>query len=97
MHRPVFVLLVAAWALCAAPTAEARTCSSEVIQARGDPSRFEALAKAKARGNWRARVRSLPALGADYSNWSRADDAHYRCAPSGGAYRCVAIARPCKD
>ena len=48
-------------ALCApgAP-AHAATCADRTVQARGEPSRFEALAKAKARGNWRAQVRAMP-------------------------------------
>ena len=50
---------VAACAAMAAPAAAA-TCADRPVTARGDPSRFEVLAKAKARGNWRAKVRALP-------------------------------------
>ena len=49
----------AMWLLAATPApAAAATCADQPVTARGDPSRFEVLAKAKARGNWRAKVRA---------------------------------------
>ena len=75
----------------------AATCAEKVVQARGEPSRFETLAKAKARGNWRAQVRAMPVLGAPYANWSIAASADYSCSQSEGKYRCTAIARPCRQ
>ena len=49
----------ALWLLAAtAVPATAATCADQPVTARGDPSRFEVLAKAKARGNWRAKVRA---------------------------------------
>ena len=79
-----------------APSAHA-ACAEQPVSARGDPSRFEVLAKAKARGNWRARVRAMPALGAAYANWSRALAADYRCTAKDGKHVCTAIAHPCKE
>ena len=57
----------------------AATCADQPVTARGDPSRLEVLAKAKARGNWRAKVRAMPALGAAYADWYKAQAADYRC------------------
>ena len=67
------------------------------VTARGDPSRFEVLAKAKARGNWRAKVRALPALGAAYADWNKALAADYRCSQKDAQHVCVAVAYPCRD
>ena len=78
-----------------APTSAA-TCANTAVSARGDPSRFEVLAKAKARGNWRAQVRAIPSFGAEYSNWSIALDADYRCVEGQNQYTCTAAARPCR-
>ena len=89
---PVLWLLVAT----AAPAAAA-TCGDLPITARGDPSRFEVLAKAKARGNWRAKVRALPTLGAAYADWSKALAADYSCSESGGQHVCTAVGHPCRD
>lgn len=74
-------------ALCApgAP-ASAATCADRTVQARGEPSRFEALAKAKARGNWRAQVRAMPSLGPLYANWSIALEADYKCSEDKSGY-----------
>jgi hypothetical protein len=80
-----------------ATPAAAATCSDHPVTARGEPSRLEILAKAKARGNWRAKVRALPELGAAYADWYKALDAGYRCDASDGQIACVAIARPCRD
>ena len=66
------------------PHCAAATCSDQVVQARGEPSRFEVLAKAKARGNWRAQVRAMPALGPLYANWSIAAAADYDCTEGKG-------------
>ena len=88
---------VAALASVAVAPAGAVSCADRPVQARGEPSRFEVLAKAKARGNWRAQVRAMPAFGAPYSNWSRAMDADYRCGNAEGQYTCTAVARPCRD
>ena len=75
----------------------AATCADQPVTARGDPSRFETLAKAKARGNWRAKVRALPALGAAYADWSKALAPDYRCSQKDAQHICVAVAHPCRN
>ena len=95
-----FLLPTVPAALClvaASLPAESATCSDQPVTARGDPSRFEMLAKAKARGNWRAKVRTLPSLGAVYADWYKALAADYQCNQADGQYICLAVARPCKD
>src|SRR5262249_8464349 len=79
-----------------AGSARAASCADRPVSARGDPSRFELLAKAKARGNWRAKVRAMPTLGAPYANWSRALAADYRCENKNLLYLCTAVAHPCR-
>jgi hypothetical protein len=76
--------------------ASAATCGEKPVAARGDSSRYEVLAKAKARGNWRAKVRALPDYGAPYADWYKALAADYRCSETGGRYTCVATAHPCR-
>lgn len=88
----------ALWLLAAtAAPAAAANCAEKPVTARGDPSRFEVLAKAKARGNWRAKVRTLPTLGAAYADWNKALAPDYRCSEKGGQHTCVAVAHPCRD
>lgn len=91
----VLAVLAATFALAA--RADAATCADRTVQARGEPSRFEALAKAKARGNWRAQVRAMPAFGPLYANWSIALAADYNCAEDKARYTCTAFARPCRE
>ena len=84
--------------LLLAPTpAVAAQCAQRPVEARGEASRYETLAKLKARGNWRAKVRAMPDLGAAYANWSKAAGADYRCSQSHGDFVCVAVATPCRD
>ena len=85
-----------AWLLPAAPVAAA-TCADHPVTARGEPSRLEILAKAKARGNWRAKVRTMPELGAAFADWYKAQDTDYRCEQSDGQVACMAVGRPCHD
>ena len=75
----------------------AADCADEAVTARGEPARFEVLAKAKARGNWRAKVRTLPTLGAAYADWNKALAPDYRCSQQNGQHTCVAVAHPCRD
>ena len=65
--------------------------------ARGDASRFEVLAKAKARGNWRAKVRAMPTLGAAYADFKKAWAVYYRCSQNAGQHTCMAVGHPCRD
>ena len=73
------------------------TCAERPVTARGEPARFEVLAKAKARGNWRAKVRSMPALGAPYADFNKALAADYQCSDKDGQHTCVAVGHPCRD
>jgi hypothetical protein len=77
--------------------AMAATCADRPVQARGEPSQFEVLAKAKARGNWRAQVRAMPKLGPLYANWNIAQGADYRCSKDDSGYTCTAVAHPCRE
>jgi hypothetical protein len=88
--------VVAALAAAGTP-ASAASCADQTVEARGEPARFEVLAKAKARGNWRARVRAMPTLGAAYADWGKAWAGHYRCSQRAGQYVCIAVAHPCRD
>ena len=94
-------LLLAAAAMslltAASGPAAAATCADLPVTARGDPSRFEVLAKAKARGDWRAKVRTLPDLGAAYADWYKALAGEYRCSQKDGQHVCAAVAVPCRD
>lgn len=91
-------LLTAAFltAVSVVPAASA-VCSEQTVTVRGEISRFEVLAKAKARGNWRAKVRAMPSLGAAYADWNKALAADYSCTEHSGRYVCVATAYPCRD
>jgi hypothetical protein len=99
-RMPAFRALVAVggimWPLLPV-TAAAATCADHPVSARGEPSRLEILAKAKARGNWRAKVRTLPELGAAFADWYKAQDADYRCEQADGQVTCMAVGRPCHD
>jgi hypothetical protein len=75
----------------------AGTCTEHAVSARGEPSRYEFLAKAKARGNWRAKVRAMPELGAEYADWYKALGAEYQCTPGAAGVICLAKAHPCRD
>jgi hypothetical protein len=95
---PVPSAVASAWLLIttAAP-AVAANCANQPVSARGDASRYEVLAKAKARGNWRAKVRAMPTLGAAYADWYKALAADYNCNTSDGLHTCTAVAHPCRD
>jgi hypothetical protein len=94
MTRAAALLLLLA-ALAPTPLA-AETCASEAVTARGENSRFSWTAKAKARANWRRRVRGTPSLGPDYDNWSRARDADERCLSGPSGTLCILTGTPCK-
>jgi len=95
LHALVVTASVLA-ALATGDPASAATCADKPVAARGDPSRFEVLAKAKARGNWRAKVRAMPGLGAAYADFNKALAADYRCDQKDGRHVCVAVAHPCR-
>jgi hypothetical protein len=97
MRAPLLALTASAMLVAAASSAEAATCADQPVSARGEPSRLEVLAKAKARGNWRAKVRALPGLGAAYADWYKAVGADYQCSEGEGGTACVAVGLPCRD
>jgi hypothetical protein len=76
--------------------AVAGTCASIPVTARGEESRFVWIAKTKTRANWRAKVRSLPALGPDYANWARAEDTEERCLTGPAGTVCIFTGTPCR-
>jgi hypothetical protein len=80
-----------------ASAAAAATCGDRPVSARGEASRLEVLAKAKARGNWRAKVRTLPGLGAAFADWYKAEGADYTCSEGEDGYVCTAFALPCRE
>jgi hypothetical protein len=77
--------------------AVAKTCSGTVVTARGEPASFMWLAKTKARGNWRLKVRSNPDLGPDYSTWGKAETSEERCITAAGGTVCIFSGYPCRD
>jgi hypothetical protein len=97
MRATLLALIMAASIGAVAGATEAATCADQPVSARGEPSTLEVLAKAKARGNWRAKVRALPGLGAAYADWYKATAADYRCSEENGSTVCIAIALPCRD
>jgi hypothetical protein len=94
---PTVIAALVLLAIAAADPAAAASCAVQPVSARGDPSRYEVLAKLKARGNWRAKVRAMPTLGADYADFNRAQDAGYQCSLEDGFHTCIATAQPCRD
>lgn len=75
--------------------AVAATCAGSPVEARGEQSRFEWLAKTKARANWRRKVRLTPGLGAAYANWARAGNTEERCLSGPAGSLCIFTGVPC--
>jgi len=73
----------------------AKTCASAAVIARGEQSRYEWLAKTKARANWRRRVRATAGLGPDYANWARAEATEERCMIGPSGTLCIFTGTPC--
>lgn len=71
-------------------------CGAEVITAHGEPSRYEWLAKTKARANWRRRVRGLPGLGPNYADWKHAADQTMSCISGTAGSVCTISGIPCR-
>lgn len=88
-------LAVALLAGAAAPNAFAMTCSGTPVEARGEQSRYEWSAKAKARANWRSKVRRTTGLGAAYANWARAQNTDERCLSGPAGTVCIFTGTPC--
>ena len=98
-HSPIFCAVLSLFVF-ASPlttnTAWAKTCSDTVITARGEPASYRWLARTKARGNWRSKVRMMPDLGDRFANWSRAEDAQEQCVTDDGKIVCKLTGRPCR-
>lgn len=82
-------------AMIAAEPAEAGTCAGTPVEARGEQSRFEWLAKTKARANWRRKVRATPGLGPAYANWAQAENTEERCLSGPAGTVCFFTGLPC--
>lgn len=89
------VLMFAALTAGATPAA-AQTCAANEVRAEGERASYQWLALVKAKGDWRAKVRALPDLGAAYANWSFAVDQVERCIKDAKSVRCIVSARPCR-
>lgn len=76
--------------------AHATVCATEPVEARGEPSRFQYLARAKARAAWRTKVRRTAGLGAPYSNWPSARDTEERCISGDRIVHCIFTGTPCR-
>ncbi len=79
-----------------APAVMAQSCGPEPVTARSENSRFEWTAKAKARANWRVRVRGTAGLGPDFANWARAANPEERCLSGPAGVVCILTGTPCK-
>ena len=90
----VIALGLALWA-CPVETARAATCAGSPVEARGEPSRFEWLAKTKARANWRRKVRLTPGLGNTFANWAHAENTEERCLTGPAGTLCIFTGLPC--
>ena len=101
MHRALTGILVAAvavpigWVDVAA--AQSMSCAQVAVSARGEPARFEFLARTKARANWRARVRMTPGLGDLFANWQRAMNTQERCISGPDGTVCTMTGTPCRS
>lgn len=76
--------------------ASAATCAQAPITARSEESRYEWLAKTKARANWRRKVRAMTDLGPAYSNWGQAAETEEKCMTGPAGSVCTFIGTPCK-
>lgn len=95
LHVAIAIAVLVCSALAASPVA-AQSCAGTVVSARGEPASYQWLALIKAKGDWRARVRATPDLGAAYANWKLATDQVERCIKDAKSVRCIVSARPCR-
>jgi len=89
-------VLALAAAIGCSPAAKASQCAATQVQARGEPSVFKWLAKTKAKGNWRAKVRRMKSLGGAYADWNRSENKAEACGSDGKGIACTVSAVPCK-
>ncbi|MCB1506111.1 MAG: hypothetical protein KDJ47_14130 [Hyphomicrobiaceae bacterium] len=97
-HAIAFLAVAGTLGLDAAGVAMAQTagCTASAVSARGEPSRFEWVAKTKARANWRRRVRALPGLGPSYADWKKAADLEESCISGPAGTVCSISGVPCR-
>ena len=93
--RVAAALAVAGLLGLAGTEASAETCAPAGVTARGEPARYEWLAKTKARANWRRRVRETTTLGTDYANWALAKETTERCLSGPSGVVCIFTGTPC--
>ena len=94
--KVAMIAMTAVVALGWSGDADAATCADTDGSAKGEVASFKWLALDKARGNWRAKVRSIPKLGSEYANYGRASDQIERCISDQRTVVCTVTARPCK-
>jgi hypothetical protein len=97
MTRKITITLLMALAVVGqlAP-ARAETCAPAPVTARGEPARYEWMAKLKARANWRAKVRATTDLGPDWAVWKQARDTEERCTAGAEGTVCIFVGTPCR-
>lgn len=96
MKPPMLILTVAVLACVQPSSVRAAACAAIVVEARGEQSRFEWLAKTKARANWRNKVRRTPGLGAKYAVWAQAQNTDERCLSGPAGTVCIFSGTPCR-
>lgn len=77
--------------------ASAETCAGAAVSVRGEFSRFEWSARAKARASWRRKVRLISGLGALYADWNLAREHEIRCIKSDVGVYCLMSGVPCRQ
>ena len=85
-----------AFAVLPFPPVKAASCHDKPVSARGEPARFQWIAKTKARANWRRQVRATTGLGTDWAVWSQASETEERCISSPDGAYCIFTGTPCK-
>ena len=95
MRRSTAVFALAAILVLPAAAPSRAACAGAPVEARGEQSRFEWLAKTKTRANWRRKVRATPGLGATYANWARAQNTNERCLTGPAGTVCIFTGTPC--
>ena len=88
-------LVLASVVIGSSVTAHAATCTGSPVEARGEQSRYEWLAKTKARAAWRRKVRLTPGLGPTYANWAKAENTEERCLTGPAGTLCIFTGLPC--
>lgn len=88
-------IAIAAVSLASSPLV-AKSCSDQPVSVRGEASSLQWLARAKAKANWRAKVRTLPDLGDPFAKWERAENAIEHCVSGPSGTICDFTGIPCR-